>query len=169
MWLNHEQHLLLCPLVVFIKSDFRRGAPSIPRASSVNNVRQMAEWKVDISGGRHSFPFVYGIRLLRGDEAGWLAWHSEATVAQPEAVWTGINNQSACGGEDGRLPRMLESCWQITQEIPAMNAHGQTPLALTLAGAGIQIRVHLISRLTLFMSAASSCIISVIIDPWPPP
>lgn len=41
-----------------------------------------------------------------------------------------------------------------------MNAHGQTPLALTLATAEIQIRVHLISRLVLFMSAQSSCIIS---------
>lgn len=45
-----------------------------------------------------------------------------------------------------------------------MNAHGQTPLALTLATAEIQIRVHLIGRLVLFMSAHSSHITPVVIS-----
>lgn len=45
-----------------------------------------------------------------------------------------------------------------------MNAHGQTPLALTLATAEIQIRVHLISRLVLLMSAHSPHIISIVIS-----
>jgi len=45
-----------------------------------------------------------------------------------------------------------------------MNANGQAPLALTLAGAEIQIRVHLIGRLVLFMSAQSSRTTSAVIS-----
>lgn len=45
-----------------------------------------------------------------------------------------------------------------------MNANGQTSLALTLATAEIQIRVHLISRLELVMSARSSRIISIVVQ-----
>lgn len=77
----------------------------------------------------------------------------KATVARREPVWTGINYQSVYGP---RGPKLFEWCWQITPEILSMNARGQTPLALTLATAEIQIRVHLISRLALFMSAQSS-------------
>ncbi len=117
----------------------------------------MAEWKVDISRGRRSFPFAYGIRLQRQDEAEWLVWHSKVTVAQREPVWTGINYQSVHrrAGEQARSPKLHESCWQITSEILSMNARGRTPLALTLATAEIQNRVHLMSRLELFMSAQS--------------
>lgn len=91
---------------------------------------------------------------LRGWRGGqWLVWHSEATVAEAEAVWTGINCQLAAQkAEDRRLPRMHGSpCWLTALGISAMNARWQTPLALTVASAAPQIRVLLIGRLPLFM------------------
>lgn len=123
----------------------------------------MAEWRVDITRGRHSFPFVYRIRPLWGDEAEWLVWYSKATVAQRKPVWTGINYQSVYR-RGGRLPKLFELCWQITSEILSMNANWDAPLALTLATAEIQISVHAMVRWLLFTSAQPSPVISAIIS-----
>lgn len=106
----------------------------------------MGEWKVDINKGRHSFPFVYGIRL-RGERT--RPNDLFGIQGQQCQKWCCLNRDqlsiSLSARGEHRLTKLYELCWQITSGILSMNAHGQTPLALTLATAEIQIGVHLSS------------------------
>lgn len=131
--------------------------------SSANNRRQMAEWKVDISRGRHSFPFVYGIRE-EGMTAEWLVWHSKATVAQKtEALFEQRSIINQCVGEEGEITRAVRVV--LTNKANRSRQWMHTDKRLWLwhwPVPNIQIRVHLVGRLVLFMSAAPSHIISAL-------
>lgn len=120
----------------------------------------MGEWKVDISRGRHSFSFVYRIRLLWEDEAEWFVWHSKATVAQREPVWTGINYQSVYR-RGGKITKAIQVVLTNNLRDPFNECTRTNAFGFDTGHCwNSDYRVHLISRLVLFMSAQSSHIIS---------